>query len=51
MELEYSIKRSTKRRKLTITIERDRKIIVHAPESTSQKKIEEIVASKKTMDI
>jgi len=47
MELEYSVKRSAKRRKLTITVERDRKIIVHAPESTSQKKIEEVIESKR----
>ena len=36
MELEYKIVRSPRRKKLTITVERDRAIIVHAPEGTSE---------------
>jgi len=29
MELTYTIKRSSRRRKLTITVERDRSVVVH----------------------
>jgi hypothetical protein len=35
MELKYKIVRSSKRRKMTITVERDRSIIVHAPDGVS----------------
>lgn len=45
MLFEYILKFS-KRRTLNITVERDRKIIVHAPENLSIEKIEEIVQSK-----
>lgn len=47
MELIYIIKRSAKRRKLTITVERDRTVVVHAPENTSDEKIEQVVTSKR----
>lgn len=47
MELVYTIKRSPKRKKLTITVERDRSVVVHAPESTSEEKIQAIVESKR----
>ena len=47
MELAYTIKRSAKRKKLTITVERDRSVIVHAPESISDENIREIVESKR----
>ena len=47
MDLAYTIKRSAKRKKLTITVERDRKVVVHAPESISEEKIQEIVHSKR----
>lgn len=47
MDLEYSIVRSSKRRKLTITVERDRRVVVHAPESTSDEKIHQVVESKR----
>ena len=47
MEPTYSIKRSTKRRKLTITVERDRSLVVHAPEGLSDEEIEQVVASKR----
>ena len=47
MELTYTIQRSAKRRKLTITVERDRSVVVHAPESTSDEKIEQVVESKR----
>jgi len=47
MELTYIIQRSAKRRKLTITVERDRSVVVHAPEGISDEKIEQVVASKR----
>ena len=47
MDTPYTIKRSPKRRKLTITVERDRSIVVHAPESTSEETIREVVESKR----
>ena len=47
MELTYIIQKSAKRRKLTITVERDRSVVVHAPEDTSDEKIEQVVASKR----
>jgi len=47
MELTYTIKRSAKRKKLTITVERDRSVVVHAPATTSDEKIREVVESKK----
>lgn len=47
MELVYTIKRSPKRKKLTITVERDRSVVVHAPESTPEEKIQAIVESKR----
>ncbi|MFA7172717.1 MAG: SprT family zinc-dependent metalloprotease [Kiritimatiellia bacterium] len=47
MEQEYTIKRSSSRKKLTITVERDRSVVVHAPVSTSEARIQEIVHSKR----
>lgn len=47
MELTYKIKRSAKRRKLTITVERDRSVVVHAPEGLSDEQIEQAVESKR----
>jgi len=47
MELVYTIKRSPRRKKLTITVERDRSVVVHAPESTAGEKIQAIVESKR----
>ena len=47
MELVYTIKRSPNRKKLTITVERDRSVVVHAPESTPEEKIQAIVESKR----
>lgn len=47
MELTYKIKRSPRRRKLTITVERDRSIVVRAPESLSDEDIREIVESRR----
>lgn len=47
MDLVYTIKRSAKRRKLTITVERDRSVVVHAPESTSDETIRQVIDSKR----
>ncbi len=45
MLFEYQVKYS-KRKTLNITVERDRRIIVHAPENLSTEKIEAIIQSK-----
>jgi predicted metal-dependent hydrolase len=45
--LEYTIQRSAKRRQLTITVERDRNVVVHAPESLAEDKIRHVVESKR----
>jgi predicted metal-dependent hydrolase len=47
MELEYRIVRSPKRKKLTITVERDRSIIIHAPETTSEEEVRRAVDAKR----
>ncbi len=47
MELAYKIQRSAKRRKLTITVERDCKVVVHAPEGISDEKIRHVVEAKR----
>ena len=47
MDLPYTIKRSAKRQKLTITVERDRRVIVHAPVGTPEEKIREVVEAKR----
>lgn len=46
MKVAYTTKRSSKRRRLTITVERDRSIVVHAPEGLSDDRIRQIVESK-----
>ena len=46
MEIDYQI-RYSKRKTLNITVERDRQIVVHAPEHLSSEKINSIVLSKK----
>jgi predicted metal-dependent hydrolase len=45
--LEYTIKRSAKRRQLTITVERDRSVVVHAPEGLDEEKIRRVVEAKR----
>lgn len=45
--LEYKIVRSPKRKTLTITVERDRVIIVHAPESASEETVHRLVNKKR----
>lgn len=47
MELEYRVVRSPKRRKLTITVERDRAIVIHAPVGTSDEEVQRVVDSKR----
>lgn len=47
MELVYTILRSSRRRKLTITVERDRSVIVHAPDNVPDAKIAEVVHAKR----
>ena len=45
--LEYKIVRSPKRRTLTITVERDRAVIVHAPEGTSEETVHRLINTKR----
>ena len=47
METDYTIVRSARRRKLTITVERDRSVVVHAPQETSDAKIRQVVEAKR----
>lgn len=47
MDLSYTIKRSAKRRKLTITVERDCSVVVYAPEGTADETIRQVVESKR----
>jgi hypothetical protein len=47
MDLSYEIVRSPKRIKLTITVERDRAVVVHAPEGVSDGEIQRVVDSKR----
>lgn len=47
MDLAYTIKRSPRRKRLTITVERDRSVVVHAPVSTTEDKIRQVVDSKR----
>lgn len=48
MDLAYEIKRSSTRHKVTITVERDRSVIVHAPTKVSDEKVRKIVESKRS---
>src|SRR5271165_463368 len=47
VELEYQTVWSPKRKKLTITVERDRTIIVHAPQGTSEEVVRRVVDAKR----
>lgn len=47
MELVYAIKRSAKRKKVTITVERDRAVVVRAPAGVTDEKIRQLVDSKR----
>lgn len=45
--MDFTVKRSSKRKRLTITVERDRSVVVHAPEGLSEARIRAVVDSKK----
>lgn len=47
MELRYTVKRSAKRKRLTITVERDRSVVVHAPAAAPDEAIERAVEAKR----
>ena len=47
MNIEYSVVRSPRRKKLTITVERDRSVIVHAPTGTPDQDVRDIIESKR----
>lgn len=47
MNLNYQVLRSSRRKKLTITVERDRSIVVHAPAGASEDEIRRIVDAKR----
>lgn len=47
IELKYQIVRSPRRKKLTITVERDRSVTIHAPEGTAEETIRRVVESKR----
>ena len=47
MEVSYSVKRSAKRRKVTIIVERDRSVVVHAPDQASDEAIARAVENKR----
>lgn len=47
MKLDYQIVRSPKRKKLTIMVERDRAIIIHAPEGTPDEEVRRVVDAKR----
>jgi len=47
MQLSYSVRRSPKRKTLTITVERDRSVVVHAPSNASDETIQRVVESRR----
>ncbi|MGK2934016.1 MAG: M48 family metallopeptidase [Gemmatimonadaceae bacterium] len=47
MQLLFSVRRSAKRKRLTITVERDRSVVVHAPSSASDEAIQRVVDSRR----
>lgn len=47
MDTTYSVKRSSKRKKVAITVERDSKVVVHAPSHASDQAIARIVDAKR----
>jgi predicted metal-dependent hydrolase len=46
-KLDYQIVRSPKRKTLTITVERDRSVVVHAPEGTPELEVHRVVDEKR----
>lgn len=47
MDLSYEIRRSAKRKNVTITVERDRTVVVHAPDGVPEDKLRQLVDSKR----
>ena len=47
MNLAYTVQRSPKRRKLTIAVERDRSVVVHAPEGATDEDVRRVVDAKR----
>jgi predicted metal-dependent hydrolase len=47
MDLAYTIQKSAKRRTLTVTVERDRRVIVHAPVGAADETIHRVVESRR----
>ena len=47
MDINYSVKRSSRRTRVTITVERDRSLVVQAPNHTSDEAIARIVEAKR----
>lgn len=47
MDINYTVVRSTRRKKLTITVERDKAVVVHAPATTTEANIAQAVQSKR----
>lgn len=47
MKLDYRIVRSDRRKKLTITVERDRSVVVHAPAAATDEAIQRVLDSKR----
>jgi len=47
MQLSYSVQRSSKRKTLTITVERDRRVVVHVPSNASDEAIQRVVESRR----
>jgi len=47
MQLSYSVRRSPKRKTLTITVERDRSVVVHAPSKATDEAIQRVVESRR----
>lgn len=47
MYLDYTVQRSQKRRKLTIVVERDRRVVVHAPAGATDDTIRRVINGKR----
>ena len=47
MDLSYEIRRSPKRKNITITVERDRAVVVHAPVGVPEEKLRRLVDGKR----
>lgn len=47
MDIAYSVKRSSRRTRVTLTIERDRSVVVHAPNHASDEAVSRIVEAKR----